>query len=258
MSDDKQKAVDRVRKLLALSSSPNENEAMAAANKAHAIMAEYNLTQGDLSEAERAATGFVTDNSTRTDSRPWRRSLAVMTAEMFFSKYWFMFDYDRDSPSARARKCKYVRYDIHCFIGEPQNVGVVVSMFQYLDETITRLAREGSRSVSAKGRASYQTSFMHACATRVCHRIRQRIDDAKRGGVVQSSTGNTLPALASLYERKLAEVGKELATIVPNMKTHNARTKINDVRGAVDGREAGDKIGLDTQLGRSRPSGLLQ
>lgn len=253
--------IEKVRKLLALSGSPNENEAMLAAEKAHALMLEYNISHEDVSGAERAATGFVTDRTTHTDSRPWRRSLGVMVSEMFFGKYWFLFDYERAD-----RKNGYIRSDIHCFVGEPQNVAASVSMFRYFDETIKRLAREGSQAVPAKQRTSYQTSFMHACATRVCHRIRDRIDDAKRGGIVKTATGTTLPALASLYDRKLSAVDQHMQDTLPwykeqkqKAKPRKARNiKINDPRGARDGAAAGDQISLDAQLARTRTSGLLR
>ena len=45
---DKAKVLDKIRKLLALATSQNENEAAAAAEKAQALIAEYNLTAQDL------------------------------------------------------------------------------------------------------------------------------------------------------------------------------------------------------------------
>lgn len=42
-----EKIVEKIKKLLALSKSPNENEAMAAALKAQALMAKYEI---DLSQ----------------------------------------------------------------------------------------------------------------------------------------------------------------------------------------------------------------
>jgi hypothetical protein len=42
----------RVKKLFALSKSPNENEAMAALEKARTLMEEYRLTEGECLYAE--------------------------------------------------------------------------------------------------------------------------------------------------------------------------------------------------------------
>ena len=48
--------VSKVKKLLALASSPNENEARSALLKARALMAEYKLTDADIDEKSKALT----------------------------------------------------------------------------------------------------------------------------------------------------------------------------------------------------------
>lgn len=50
--EERDKLLDKIKKLFALATSPNEAEAMAAASKARELMAKYNLSMGELTEHE--------------------------------------------------------------------------------------------------------------------------------------------------------------------------------------------------------------
>jgi len=85
---DHQKVIERIRKLLALAQSANENEAQAAALKAQELLAEHNLREADLHEAD---DEFVIDGELLSDSRPWRRKLAANVARLYFCEYYYGF-----------------------------------------------------------------------------------------------------------------------------------------------------------------------
>lgn len=244
MLEDKDKIITRIKKLLALSQSPNEHEAISAAEKAQAILATYNLSMADVTLEE--ADEFVIDNEIATESAPWKRQVAVMTAKMYFCTYF----YTQKNEYKNTRK---IRRDMHSFVGAKHNIVIAKMMFMYLVTTIERLALEGKRKSAAEGRDTwgntYRRSFSWACACRVGRRIQDRIDAAKRGGEIKAESGNTLPALASLYDQTDKLLKEHLAKKVGRMRQSKRRGSIHDLQGAADGYEAGNKIGLDQQVG---------
>lgn len=252
-TEDRAKLIAKIKKLMALSTSPNENEAARAAEKVQALLAEYNLSMSDVqSTAEDDKIKIFP--ALKTSSVPWRRALAAQVAQLYFCDYFYTFV----KQPTTSRSCGYIRYDLHNFVGAKHNVDVAVLMFTYLTDTVDRLARDGSLSVPIKERTAYMTSFKHTCALRLCRRINERYEAAKAGSPIKSeTTGTNLPALTSLYEsnQKALELFKEKA--LPNLKTSKNRGKITNARGAADGRAAGDKISLDTQITGGKRAALL-
>ena len=237
MTPEREKLIERVRKLMGMATSANENEAAIFAEKAQALVAEHSLTMQELHEAEKQ-DDLVLDKGLSTDSRPWRRQLGAQVAKMYLCAYFYEFKFNM----TRKRKCGYIREDVHSFVGAPHNVVIAKIMFQYLTETIIKLASEGSK------RASYRNSFQHAAANRLCWRIQEKIEDAKRGQL-KKSDGTNLPALLDVYngaeQKNAAFIKNELGTALVVKKS---RGKSHDPQGMRDGDAAGHKIGLDVQL----------
>jgi hypothetical protein len=193
----KERLIDKIRKLVALSASANEHEAALAAEKAQALCAAYNLTMADLGSADtdRVSEMFVTDMDIKTDSVPWRRRIAHAVAQMYFCTYFVQFRKE----ATRKRQNGYIRYDCHTFVGAEHNITVAKLMFIYLAATTERWADEGSLAYPIKERSAYKTSFKMACALRLVSRIMLKIEEGKRGQL-KSETGTKLPALLNLYE----------------------------------------------------------
>lgn len=242
--DDKTKVIDRIKKLLALSASPNEHEAASAAEKAQALLAEHNLSMMDVKSETKNEDSFVIDTDTRSSSSPWRRRLATACATLYFCEYYYTFHYE---PTPK-RSCGYIRHDIHNFVGAPHNIAVAKMMFVYLTNTVERLAREGAKTVAKGLRSGYETSFKTACTSRVCARIHKRIADAKAGGMIKTEGGTNLPALADLYDRTKMQLQVFLDKQGAKLKTTNLKATLSNSLGARDGAAAGDRIGLDSQV----------
>lgn len=245
---EREKVIARVRKLLALAgNNPNEHEAASAAERAQAILAEYNLSLSEVQAAEGQENRFEFDATARTDSRPWRRQLAMMIAQLYFCKYFFTFV----KVSTSKRKNGYIRHDVHNFVGAKHNLMVARMIFDYLNETVTRLAKEESTAYPMKERTAFITSFQHTCSMRLCVRIQQRIEDAKAGKVkAETSTGapGTALVLAGLYEETQKKIEDFLKKEVGAMRSHKPRSQITHTGGALAGRAAGDRISLDAQV----------
>lgn len=249
---ERNKMIEKVRKLLALSQSSNENEAALAAEKAQAMLAEYNLSMADVATEDKVGEDFIIDADDITESVPWRRQVAGNVARMYFCSYFYTHRYD----ASTSRRCGYVRKDIHSFVGATHNIVVAKMMFQYLSQTVERLATEGSMQYTPGERGPYKTAFKAACARRLGSRIEARIQ-AARAGQIKTEAGTTLPALASLYDRtkqqltafvekKVGELGKGRSPV--------AHTHMGGVR---DGQKAGDSISLDQQISGKAGGHLL-
>lgn len=245
MSADKEKIIDRIRKLIALSGSSNEHEAALAAEKAQVLLAEHNLATADIKADDNEDEEFEIEEVAETDSYPWRRQLGAMVSQLYFCKYFF-------TTTGQTEK----RRDIHTFVGATHNIAVAKIMFTYLFSTVDRLAREGAKSYPVKEQSPYRTSFRHACSLRLCHRIAQRIQQGK-SGQLKTEAGTNLPALLSLYEQAEAKAGATIAAKVGKMIVKKARITLNHSGGIRDGNEAGHKIGLDNQIGKQNAGNLL-
>lgn len=249
----REKVLDKVRKLLALSKSPNEAEATAAAEKAQALLAEYNLT---MSEVDLKAETISTDASTATESRPWTRLFATSLAELYFCHYFYVF---RKVPT-KKRKCGYVRYDVHAFTGAKHNVEVAKLMFSYLVQTIDRLAHEAAKGYSVKERSRFITSFRVACATRIGVRLEERLCKVKTPPApAERIAGGQQLALANLYSVSQQQVRDYLNSteLGRSLTIKDQKRTISSMAGAIAGDEAGRKISLDTQISDGTKSRLL-
>ena len=248
-----EKLIEKIRKLLALAESPNEYEAQLAAEKAQALLAEHNLSMSQISD-RRSEDEFEMDGELMTLSRPWRRRMAGAVARMYFCKYFYEFVY-QDAPN---RSCGYIRYDKHCFVGARHNVEIAKIMFEYLESAVERMASEGARTVPSRERSRYVTSFRYGAVGRVTARIYERIEEAKRGGMIKTESGTTLPALASLYDRTQRELEKWVNIHLGELSRSRSTTPGTHGEGYRDGKAAGDKIGLDAQVqGGKMPGHLL-
>jgi hypothetical protein len=246
----REKLIEKIQKLLRLSTSPNEHEAALAAEMAQELLAQYNLTMDDVKDNYNQ--DFVVDSDEVTESRPWRRSLGSMVAKLYFSQYFFTYRKTRTD----QRKCGYIRDDIHNFVGAPHNVAVAKMMFVYLCSVVQNLAMAGATKVPVKQRGSYQTSFKHACGWRLCARIQKRIDDAK-AGKVKASDGSNLPALADLYKQTQEEIDGFLKSKGTQLEVPNFRGKLNNPQGISEGIDAADTVALDPAIKDAKVSGYL-
>ena len=246
--NDRDKMIERIRKLLALSESPNENEAMMAAHKANALLAEYNLTHADIEANEQS---FLMDSDIETDSRPWRLTLASNVARLYFCDYFFSFVY-RDAD----RKCGYRRMDAHTFVGEPHNVFVAKSMFTYLCDTIDRQAKDASKSEHVNRRHSYINAFRHGAALRLAARLAARYAELTDPPPMIDNNAANLPALYNSIEKKLQDfAAREYADVTQEVAFTG---QINYVRASSEGMHAADKIGLDVQVEGLRSGHALE
>lgn len=246
-SADRSKIADRVRKLLAKAAgTENEAEAMAFNEKAHAMLLEHNLSMTDVHQKETEDEEVELDSSLESHPHRWRRELGVGVSDLYMCEYFYDV---LQRPNAKKTK-----YYTHNFIGKPSNIMVAKVMLVYLMDTVERLAQQGAKTVPEKERSPYRGAFRDKCVGRIRHRITSMLVAAKAGGFIKTESGTTLPALLSLYEKAEVENKQAKEALATELGTNfivPRKTSAADLhaKGARDGEEAGEKIGLDQQVG---------
>jgi hypothetical protein len=144
MSSNLETIKDKIRKLLALSKSDNENEAAAALEKANNLLAEYELDESALRFEQ------VSVKSTKTFVK-WRTVVANAVS-------WLYGCYN------------YIDGDkgVFTFTGEGINSFMAGEMFDYLIQTIERCAKKAIRK---NAKLKFRRDFKYGMASRLYNRI---------------------------------------------------------------------------------------
>lgn len=177
--------INRVRKLLALSESPNVNEAASAAAKAQELILKYNLDLAQIDTGEddprkdymHETIGLGVKRGQVTN---WRRDLMLVLAKYNLCK-----------------AIPFIGMPIISIIGQPHNVEMVQHLYVYLTRQFDRLADEEWDAVKRNngGKApivysqiagnhtplhakKFKSSFGHGAVVSVGQRLRDAMEDA--------------------------------------------------------------------------------
>lgn len=125
--------VEKVKKLLALSESPNESEAATALAKAHTLLESHNLSMGDViyKNVNEGAQPFMVANEALPS---WIEILTNNIAE--FNYCTFLKLNTEKAPS-------------YILVGKPINVTVASQLIDYLIKTVNRIATNRNESSDA-------------------------------------------------------------------------------------------------------------
>jgi hypothetical protein len=235
---DKDKMIEKIKKLLALSASSNENEAALAAARVQEMLGKYNLTMLDLKEElnDELVTDDETMIVTNVEPQVWQRSLRNAVAKLYFCMHFYTPS--KQKPPGRNW---YYAYDRHSYVGAQHNVTVAKLMSEFLVDTVNRFAKEQSKTVPQADRARFRTSFRNACSSRLCVRLYDKYE-AARQKPADLTTGNMMV----LYD----ETAAKLKEVFDKLKLQDKKQKLSakEALGVAAGLRAGDEISLDTQI----------
>ena len=128
--------VEKVKKLLALSESPNEQEAATALAKAHSLLEAHNLSMGDViyKNANEAAQPFLV---AREAMPSWIEILINNVADFNYCSFLKMNT--EGAPS-------------YILVGKPINVTIASQLIDYLVQTVNRIASNSFNPRAPAGR----------------------------------------------------------------------------------------------------------
>lgn len=178
MIDNIDKAVDRIRKLLALSKDggATEAEASLAAEMAQRVMEEHNLSMATV-EARGGSSGAdgKREKSQFTNKAPykWMRTLMAEVGKLNFC--YVEEKWERKGEYGGSRTSTFVGYSV---IGRAANVASTSVTFDYLVQSINRLAAEEVDGDAQRLFTRYAASFREGCCDRVVERLRVKREQA--------------------------------------------------------------------------------
>ncbi|QEJ99483.1 DUF2786 domain-containing protein [Treponema phagedenis] len=144
MNADLETIKKRIKKLLALSKSSNENEAMAALQKAQELMEAYHVTEAECVYTSQAV------KTTKRESA-WRATLANPVASLYACVAL------RDVSSGQM-----------IFYGEAFDAFMAKEMYGYLSKTIDRMVKQ---NVCKRNTLKYKNQYRFGIACRLAIRI---------------------------------------------------------------------------------------
>lgn len=227
MISEKDSTIIKIKKLLALSHSPNENEAVAAAQKASELLMKYNLSLGDIRSSNE--TVFAREIIwTYKKAISWKGQLLAGVA--FFN---FCIAYE----------ARFDEINASVLYGRQANVITGKLQWEYLADVVGKMAARSSFvGLSAKN------AFKMGCASRIANRMQDILKAQQELGFPSHSEADSTSALVvqSLY-RKMEEEKKQLTEELGNLPSKKPGT-FSDRDAFVQGLRAGDSVGLSKQL----------
>ena len=215
---------ERIRKLLALADSPNENEAAVAAEKAQALMLRYGIELATIavSSGERLA---VDEQVVDGKVDPWRRMLAAAVAHSAGGRVVW-------APESSRSQGKIF------FYGPAGAVGGIVELYRYLEAqlvVISATATATRRERRVHGR-TWRNSFLLGAVGRLGQRL-----DARRAQTTEAAHNSRALVLVK------TAVDREIERRHPELESSGYRASL--ARSAY---EAGSRAGRHVDLGEHR------
>lgn len=228
-----------MKKLLAMSESTSEQEAMIATKRLHAMLAKHNISVADLQDQEEIGEDNILDTS-----RPWKRIVADSIARLYFCSF-----YSQNSFKAKKRH--------YWFVGSDANRTFAMHIFQMIVKIVEKEARIESRKLYGKEVSGFVNSFWTGAKDRICERC-EELMVAGQNGTLEDEDGNTLPALLSTYERIEIDLNnwldKQYGT---SLSTSTARTRATNQLGFSKGQETGNKVQLSRTIQNNQAPKLI-
>lgn len=219
---DREYALKKIKKCLALAKSPNPHEASAAMRQAQKLMAEHAVSEADVALADVATTAC----STRTNSQPrWEVALGHLVADAFgCDLIW--------TRSVQWLNLRAVHTREVVFIG----VGAASQVAAYAWDVLSRQC--------AKGRLAHIRKQPARCKPIT---LTARGDEFAMGWV--AGVANKLEAFVG-SERNVELIGQYKSTKWPDAETFSPKNRAAGRNVRLNDRREGIKAGLDAQLNR--------
>jgi hypothetical protein len=225
MSGDKEKVLEKIRKLLRLATNnPNVNEAAVAAARAQQLMLEHKLAQIDLSATDEdkddesvLETPF--DGGRKGGLTPWRQSLITVVAKNCFCRAILT-----TVVGPTGRKMKHA-----ILIGSPDDANVTMYVYGYLQGEINRLCRAGDRADKYAFRNAFRRGAVVAIAEKLAAQRRQQSSGEKALMVINRADNAVEQYIQGAYK---------------NLRASRAMRPVKDSGGFHDGYRAGQKMDI--------------
>jgi len=241
---ERKELIEKIKKVLALRESPNENEAELAARKAEEMLRKYNISMAEIGEAEieiremaftdgRVVWG-VEDESVKTEGAKWPQWEGILASGL--SKGYNLGAFY----SGYKGKQKLI------FVGTEADLQVGQYMFIYLVRTVkemaTVFAKEYKKVVGTKCPPKMREDYRQGCADTLYYRLVE-IGKVSEEKYQETKTGKELVIVK----------GGKIKEYMENMKFAKGRKKKDKERSGAYfvGREQGKEISINQGIKNS-------
>ncbi|TAK51461.1 MAG: DUF2786 domain-containing protein [Bacteroidetes bacterium] len=210
--------VEKIKKLLALSSSPNQHEAELALSRAYELMEKYNISMGDLKEKEPFETVRAKDGER---AHP-EDSYIFMLLKEYFHVIIVLHVGNR----------KYTG-NIFSVLGEPHNIIIAKHVYEFLRRTFTSLWKANKHEfVSSRMGGARKNRIKESYFFGLYAGLNKKLDEARKAlyqgyGLIRVDNA----ALERYYKEQF-----------PNAKSSSEKIKLGDKDAFSQGFVDGEKI----------------
>lgn len=225
----REKIIDRVRKLLALAgNNTNEAERDAAMAKAQRLLIEHKISESEMASADSEVN--ISDWVITGRNGQWARRIARSIGKLYFCGYVY---------TSFGKKVQ------HHFIGRQHDALVAQEITKFVVESVYR---EGARQMRARGaNTSYWTSFVNSASLYIMKRVATMIADSQQASAERSSSQALV--VAGMYQQA-QDAAQAFIQGIPDLKTAVARPLNNpSTDGWRAGADYGSTIPITKQVG---------
>jgi hypothetical protein len=227
------KAIDRIRKLLALAgNNSSESEREAALAKAHAMLLEHNLMMADVTGFDKVEEPVGSESVLyKTKASRWARWICSAVAELYFCKFYW---------EEKDGKLKTT------FVGQRADAEIAHAVTGMILQSVWSEALAFTRSRRAVNPALSTSTLMNNFVNSAAIAIHHRCKDLRKKAEQQTggSTGTALVVVDLYKQRELANQ----AWIEANVKLRAPRKAPAVVIKDAAAREAGAAHGRSVPL----------
>lgn len=233
----KEKAIDRIKKLLALSKSPNENEAAAALAKAMEICSEHDISIGDVEAIPQDETIEHKDICAMRQKTPaWEMQLSNGLARLF---------------GCRVLITGYIEYGVKVsklqFVGYTSDVEICTYVYEYLKRQVSRMTKEHIKTKIFRKRTTkehYRECYLEGIVMAVLYKARQVYEKQHSN----DQTPGLIVSRGALIDKYLNELGGDYHDI-----KHSRKNKSAVAAGIMDGSKVNLHRGMSAENNKTQP-----
>lgn len=220
---EKDKIIDKVKKLLALSKSSNEHEAGLALENANKLLMKHNLEMADIDEV--SLSDIIEENDLILGKRIMSWKIDLLNAVM------------------RLNGCQILMHRVRngnkriSAIGKKHNIEVSIFMYDYLIKTMDRTLKEKQKD-DVIDPFSYRMGFCSAISRKVNEILQER----------ERNKNDFNDACTALVVLDKALVNQFMNEKYKNIKEEKSKTSYKDRMSFMQGHIAGENTGLNSQV----------
>lgn len=221
----------------------SEREAMLAARRLHALLAEYGMSEFEVEDdsAEIGKDSYTIDHE---QLGAYATRIAMGIAELYFCKVYIHSTVGKGKNRTRR-----------IFVTGSSNYRAsAMIMIKSITNAVISESKIAKRPCGVDG-WSFICSFRNAAGIRIWQRCQDLIKQARAGQLLNEETGRNLPVLANMYDRAFNEIDAFNSHL--GLRKSAQHSAASDLAGRMAGRAFGDKVGLREGLSNQVSRRLL-